>query len=294
MKISISIIILLVYSKFSYGQNKTFDRIEMLYDQRNYKKVYKISDKLLSDNSYKNSPNVLLFHTLSEYQLAKSKSKFSKSSAILAYEKFVQMDPEGKFRNMYDIYIYDMQLDIVNEIRTLKHEGDEEKAKVKFATYERLFGKGASYETITKETPNIENPLTENSKTKGTRDQVIDYAKKFVGVPYKYGGNDKNGFDCSGYTQYVLANKGYTLPRTAQEQSDKLESIKITDAQKGDLLFFGNSKKNINHVGIVISEKGKELNMIHASSSRGIMISSVEKDPYWKPRLQTAARIIKE
>lgn len=276
-----------------FGQNKTYDKLEMLYDQGNYKKVYKKSDKLLRTDTYKNSPQASIFHAISEYQLAKTSKRYSKSSAILDYENFLPLDPSGKYRKMYDIYIYDMQLGIVNEIRDLEKQGKDESAKIKYNTYERLFGNAASYEMITKDEPIIESTSTSET-TSSSRNDLVKYAKKYLGVPYKYGGMDKKGFDCSGYSQYVMANNGYKLPRTAQAQSEYQEKIKISDARKGDLVFFGSSKRNINHVGIVVSDKGEDLTMIHASSSRGIMISNIENDTYWHPKLQLATRIIND
>ena len=59
-------------------------------------------------------------------------------------------------------------------------------------------------------------------------------------------------------------------------------------------MFFGSSKSKVTHVGILISEPGKPLVMIHASSSRGIMVSSIEDNSYWSPKYQFVVRIIEE
>ena len=60
---------------------------------------------------------------------------------------------------------------------------------------------------------------------------------------------------------------------------------KIADAENGDLVFFGNGNK-ITHVGIVVSNKGEELKMVHASTSKGVIVTNVEKSSYWKPKLK--------
>ncbi len=282
-------------SVVGFSQNKQLDKLEMFYDQGNYKKVIRKSDKLLSGD-YHNHPTPTLFHALSEFQLSKSNDKYSSSNAIFGYEKFLKLDSTGRFRKMFDIYIYDMQLGIANEIRMLNNEGKEEKSRTRYNTYQRLFGSTASYEAITQNEPVIEDTTPPEDVTPEVetdlQSSVIKEAKKHLGTPYKYGGNDKNGFDCSGFSQYVMAKNGLKIPRTAQSQSDQLKKIKISQARKGDLVFFGSNKNHINHVGIVISEKGAPLTMIHASSSRGIMITQLDKDPYWEPRLKTAARII--
>jgi len=123
-------------------------------------------------------------------------------------------------------------------------------------------------------------------------DKMINYAKKFIGVPYVFGGTGDGGFDCSGYTQFVLGKYGTELPRNAKSQKEFSKPIKIKEVQKGDLLFFSRnrSKHNITHVGIVISEPGEDIVMIHASSSQGIMITNVTTNTYWSPKLVAAGR----
>ncbi len=269
----------------------------MLYDQGNYKIVLRKSDKLLRNEKYKSHPSPILFKALSEYQLSKSNERFSSSNAIYDYEQFLKLDSIFYYQKAYSNYIYDMQLGIANEIRTLYEKGEKEKAKIKYDSFVRLFGNVAKFDeliiTEVKVTPteNLtpEVPLT----TSKIREGVINEAKKHIGTPYKYGGVSTSGFDCSGFTQYVFSKNGKQLPRTATLQGETYKEIKLSKVQPGDLLFFGKSKNNISHVGIVISNGDKEpLTMIHASTSRGIMISNVDADTYWKPKLQFAATVL--
>lgn len=294
IKLLISSVLLLFISNAGFSQNKKLDQVEMFYDQGNYKKVYKQSKKLLKTEEYKSSPTLTLFQSLAEYQLSKTIRKYSDTKAFAGYERFTEMDPDGLFRLKFDIYIYDMQIGIVNDIRRLNNLGNTTEANKKYATFQKIFGNTISFEEITRNAPVIEDELESNTnpKANGKRDDVVKYAEKFIGTPYLYGGNTKKGFDCSGFTQYVMAYNGYNLPRTAQSQSDNLEKIKLSETKKGDLVFFGSSKKNINHVGIIISNHGEPLTMIHASSSKGIMISNIENDTYWLPKIQLTARII--
>ena len=124
-----------------------------------------------------------------------------------------------------------------------------------------------------------------------TDEPIIAYAKTYIGIPYVYGGNNRKGFDCSGFTKDVYINYNHSLPRTAQDQSNFCEKVKLKNIKSGDLLFFGKSSSKISHVGIAIKNNGEELKMIHASSSKGIIISTVTTNSYWSEKFQFAGRV---
>lgn len=86
--------------------------------------------------------------------------------------------------------------------------------------------------------------------------QVVEYAKQFLGVPYVWGGNGPNCFDCSGFTKYVYAHFGYTLNRTASAQLSNGVSVSRSELQPGDLIFFDNGKVStpVSHVGIYVGD----------------------------------------
>jgi len=117
--------------------------------------------------------------------------------------------------------------------------------------------------------------------------KITATALKLVGVPYKWGGITTKGFDCSGLVWYVFDKNKITLPRTADVQYKKGKTVTIGNLQKGDLVFFTTYEPGASHVGIYL-EKGK---FIHASSSKGVMVSNLS-DSYWKPRYLGARRII--
>lgn len=95
--------------------------------------------------------------------------------------------------------------------------------------------------------------------------QVVEYAKQFLGVPYVWGGNGPNCFDCSGFTKYVYAHFGYTLNRTASAQLSNGVSVSRSELQPGDLIFFDNGKVStpVSHVGIYVGDG----QFIHASTN---------------------------
>ena len=120
--------------------------------------------------------------------------------------------------------------------------------------------------------------------------KLLSEAQKHIGVPYKEAGVDPSGFDCSGFTCYVFEQNGVTLPRRAADQFSYCQKVDPEEAHAGDLVFFSNGTQ-INHVGILISEKGALKQMIHSSSSLGISIVELETSSYWKPKVVGYGRI---
>ncbi len=117
--------------------------------------------------------------------------------------------------------------------------------------------------------------------------RVIQNAMQYLGVPYVWGGTSPYGFDCSGYVQYVYANAGVSLPRTADVQYEVGTPISRGNLIPGDLVFFSTYTYGASHVGIYVGEG----NFIHASSSRGVTISSLY-DSYYSSVYIGARRVM--
>lgn len=124
--------------------------------------------------------------------------------------------------------------------------------------------------------------------TSATRQQIVDNAKKLLGTPYVWGGSTPKGFDCSGFVQYVLNLSGINLPRTTTEQYKVGTYVAKSNLQPGDLVFLQNTyRAGISHVGIYIGD-GK---MIHASSSKGVVTSSLSSS-YYTQHYYGARRVV--
>ena len=108
--------------------------------------------------------------------------------------------------------------------------------------------------------------VSSSSSSSGSGSSIVDYATQFVGNPYVWGGTSlTGGADCSGFTQSVYAQFGYSLPRTSYEQQNWGTEVSYADAQPGDLICYGG------HVAIY---RGNG-QIVHASNSRdGIKISN--------------------
>ncbi|MFB7637667.1 C40 family peptidase [Peribacillus butanolivorans] len=125
-----------------------------------------------------------------------------------------------------------------------------------------------------------------------TREQVanaiIESGKKYLGAPYQYGAspNQTTTFDCSSFTQRVFSENGIKLPRTSTEQSKIGTTIPLSEAKKGDLLFFATDNNGvINHVSIYVDSS----TVLHAATSKGVSIADTKA--YWMPRFVKAVRV---
>ena len=136
-----------------------------------------------------------------------------------------------------------------------------------------------------------------NSNFSGKTDKLVKNllkdAEKYIGVPYKYGGNTSSGFDCSGFTVKVFAENELKLPRRSVDQSSVGDNIEIQKVQPGDLLFFATAGgTRVSHVGIVHNiENDGEVKFIHASTSKGVIISSLS-EKYWNKAYLHAQRVL--
>ena len=131
-------------------------------------------------------------------------------------------------------------------------------------------------------------PAGENSLT---GQNIANYAQKFLGIRYIYGGDSPKGFDCSGFVQYVFKHFGIALERVADAQARQGTGIKKSELKPGDLLFFDTNggHNGINHVGIYIGD-GK---FIHASSSRSHhRVTISEFDSFYAKSFMGARRLL--
>lgn len=150
---------------------------------------------------------------------------------------------------------------------------------------------------IVKETPVIghgqpggsgKNPL---GLTYSTDDNIALYnaINSWLGVPYKYGGTDRNGIDCSAFVGEIYREVyKINLSRTCNDMLKDVTLISMSQLSEGDLVFFTNSKGKVSHVGIYL----KEGLFAHASTSNGVSVSRID-DTYWKKHFYKGGRIKK-
>lgn len=131
------------------------------------------------------------------------------------------------------------------------------------------------------------------TKESELRKDIVRFSKKFIGTRYRAGGKTPKGFDCSGYTGYVMREFGVELNASARSQETQGKKITTDKVQPGDLIFFRRSRSgSVFHVGIVVSNTSDGITMIHGSSSRGIVIDNINKSSYWKSKIMTARNMV--
>lgn len=124
----------------------------------------------------------------------------------------------------------------------------------------------------------------------GDAGRVLKEARRWLGTPYRYGGHDRGGTDCSGMVMEVYrVAVGAELPRTVAEQSQWCRRCGMDATRAGDLVFFcGSRRGEAAHVGIYAGDG----EFIHSSTSRGVIVSRMD-DPYWASHYEHSGRVLK-
>ncbi len=119
---------------------------------------------------------------------------------------------------------------------------------------------------------------------------IVETATRLEGTPYRNGGNEPSGFDCSGLVQYVFAQRGVSLPRSVRDQFQAGLAVPRTSLVAGDLVFFSTTAPGATHVGIMID--AKEQSFVHAPNGRGVVRVDRLTAEYWGRRYIGARRIL--
>lgn len=292
MKFLVSVVFLFVVFQ-AFTQNRVLDKLEVYYEQGHYGLVYRKANQLLNKPEFDFSIQPTFYKSLSLMRLATT----TKAIQIKHYEL-------GEARDLYlkvlaspdaSIVIHahlnqlvDLKAYLNTQLIAYKTAGNTKKHDELKQILDQLFDDipNKEGEGIIKTAPATTNypDFVESKATEKLRNDVIAYANLQLGIPYKWAGVDTSGFDCSGFTTYVFTAFKKELPRRAIDQYQLARKVDRKNVRKGDLVFF-DSGSGISHVGIIISEKGQELRMIHASSSKGVVITSIDGTPYWLDRL---------
>ena len=125
------------------------------------------------------------------------------------------------------------------------------------------------------------------------RHNIVTEAKKYVGVKYRYGGKTPTGFDCSGFVTYVMEKNGVPVSGPSYSQENLGAKISSKQAQPGDLIFFRKTRTGkVYHVAMVYGNDNGSLTVIHATSSRGVVLERLSDNSYWRTKYVTLRNVI--
>jgi len=127
----------------------------------------------------------------------------------------------------------------------------------------------------------------EDAKPMPSGHELVDTARRYSGVRYRWAGMSSRGMDCSGLIARVLKAHGVRAPHNAAELFKLGKRVRFAELQPGDLLFFKTSRRGISHVGMYIGDD----RFIHASSGAGRVVTTSVYDPYYSKRLKGARRL---
>lgn len=135
--------------------------------------------------------------------------------------------------------------------------------------------------------------IKENNKNTAVANKVVANALQYKGVKYKFGGTTSRGMDCSGVLYVAFGKENISLPRVSREMAKSGKNIALYRVNKGDLLFFKTAGRfrPINHVGLVVSVNGHDIQFVHATSSKGVIVSSLNTK-YWRTAFVKATRVL--
>jgi murein DD-endopeptidase len=116
---------------------------------------------------------------------------------------------------------------------------------------------------------------------------IATTALALQGVPYRLGGADPAGFDCSGLVQYVFGQHGRAVSRVVKQQFEEGRRVEMDEVRPGDLVFFATEGRHVSHVGIAIGGD----RFVHAPSSRGVVRVESIGSEYWSRHFAGARRL---
>lgn len=177
-------------------------------------------------------------------------------------EVLYQTPADSILRNTSGIHVFDMTVAYITEDLIIKTET---------------------------KSPEVEPPS--EASLYSIRQGILDRAYNYLGVPYKWAGADRHGFDCSGFVNYIYTTNNIKIPRVASDQQKYAKPIPLEDLLPGDLVFFSNGR-HVDHVGIVVTNNQHDIEMIHASKALGISIVGAKTNQYWRSRLHSGGSFL--
>jgi hypothetical protein len=219
-----------------YAQDKNIDKLELFYSQKLYSKVGKKSNKLLADPEYDYSAMPSYYKALSLFRLSDNLVWYKRhnttiAEAIKLYNVMLKHQDAEHYIKAHYFEIADLKHYLKDLKSKMGSNGYNEDAKriEKFISSELKQIKGY-YKPPVENTDDNNNKLEESetvsTSSNSVREQIVAYAKTFIGVKDVWAGSDPSGFDCSGYTSYILKNMVFCFQELLLDKWLLLQKLK--------------------------------------------------------------------
>lgn len=298
---SILLNVLIVSAICQKGQIK---KIEKAYQKNEFEKCILLTNKLIKKDKTLSYPyylkSVCYFQLFLQQESVSQKYQRLKNATKYAYTAIKKDKDSVNYLNnisyldiLHDsIYNYGKYLININKTRKAEYLFDYLVKIYNDTTseYLALRSKSDNIKISTKVERDIDSNIS-------SRIELIKFADKLIGIPYKYTGEDLNGFDCSGFTKYVFNSINIDLPHNANMQSKLGKTITIDEALPGDMIFFGSYHNDTTfkafHAGIIRVNSEEKTQIIHCvSGGVSIAISSTPNYNYWLKHEHIIKRVI--
>lgn len=124
------------------------------------------------------------------------------------------------------------------------------------------------------------------------REEIIAFAREYVGIRYRYAGTSpETGFDCSGFTSFVLKKFDTQISGASSRQAIEGIRVPLSEVMPGDLLFFGR-RGRIQHVAMVVEHTPDGIVCVHSTCTRGVVVENVSTSSYWRSRILYARDVL--
>lgn len=291
------ILIFCIPISYSWAQVLEFDKLEMRYDQGHYRSVYRKSRQFLDKPQYDFSYLPSYYLAISKLQLAQNDwwYKNHKYAVIEAKRTLLDLQKTIEGKQLLEAHQYEMSAlksDLQQWLSDLKIKKEKKKIDLVKSVLAEVFEIVPDINELQMDKTTIEtdkelkdSEVNVISSVSQQREKILTRSEELLGVPYQWAGTTPNGFDCSGFTSYLMETElNKNLERRAIDQYNAAKKIKRKNVKPGDFVFFDNGS-GISHVGIVFSTNNNSIQMIHASTSVGISIVDIYQSSYWKQRI---------
>lgn len=277
---------LLINSFTAVAQVPAFDKLEQLYDQGRYRIVYRKAKRLLNKPECDYSLLPRYYTSLASVQLLQQKSWRESHESIIdsSFNFLTQLGQTKKGTRLRSNHSQEL-LSASLVLNDWVAEQIVAKENVLVNRYQKKV-KDFAYSIVKIEGDEVSTLWEAPTESKGLEWAIslIQYAQTFIGTAYLWGGQSSEGFDCSGFTSYVFLNQGKRIPRVAKDQFAESTKLSSNEAHIGDLVFFGTNGV-VSHVGILVNAPGQPKQMIHSSSSKGVVFQEIDSSKYYSSRI---------